>query len=46
MICANGHKRLLEEFLKIIEEKEGKKKENTINHKNCDGNTPLRILFY
>ena len=45
MICANGHQRLLEEFLKIIEEKFTKEKENVINHKNCDGNTPLRRVL-
>ena len=45
MICANGHKHLLEEMIKIINEKFPKEKENIINHKNCDGNTPLRKII-
>jgi len=46
MICANGHKSLLEDLLKIVNEKYPNEKEKFINHKNCDGNTPLRIFPY
>lgn len=45
MICANGHKILLEEMLKIVNDKFSQEKEKIINHKNCDGNTPLRIFI-
>lgn len=45
MLCANGHKALLEIFLKIISEKNSKDKTKYINQQNCDGNTALRFFI-
>ena len=42
MVCANGHKEVFGELIKIIDLKFPNDKEKFINHKNCDGNTPLR----
>lgn len=42
MLCANGHKVLLEILMKTISEKNPKDKSKLINQQNCDGNTALR----
>lgn len=45
MCCANGHLKILTLILENIQTKDPSLLESLVNHKNCDGDTPLRIFF-